>query len=128
MTDRELNVIIETANGNVGFRFSTWVIRETQRRAECKGVISLLQKIGVDDGDIDSNTLAILIEEAHNEFLKFTKSEDKPIAFKEACDLIDDMGGLIIALHKMGEGLTMHVPKNPEPPQPVGEKILQSTT
>lgn len=128
MTDRDLNVIIETSEGNVGFRFSTWVIKQTQTRSGCKGIVSMLQKLGVDDGDIDADTLAVLIEEAHNEFLKFTKSTEPKITNEKACGLIDEMGGIVLALQKMGEGLTMHVPKNPEPPQPVGEKILQSTT
>ncbi len=128
MTDRDLNVIVEIDSGNLGFRFSTWVIKQTQIRSGCKGIVSIFQKLGVDDGDTDADTLSILVEEAHNEFLKFTKSTDQKITNEEACGLIDDMGGPVLGFKKIAEGLTMHVPKNLEPPQPAGEKILQSTT
>lgn len=126
--DRNRNIITEVDGRTVGFRVDNWVLKETQRKAGCKGIVELFNKIGVNDANIDLETLTLLLMEAYNEFQYFEKKEGrikKEVLLDErgACELIDDMGGVIAALEKMTEGLQTPIPKNSKPPQKVGEMI-----
>lgn len=117
--DRNRNTIIDIDGTLYGFRIDTWVLKQVQIKTGCKGVVETLNKIGVNTNDISVDALSILIMESHNEYNHFTKS---PVTIddRQACELIDKMGGLIDALEKLSEGFETHIPKNSQPPQMEG--------
>jgi hypothetical protein len=124
MLTRDRNVIVTLDDGSeVGFRINNWVLKETQRKAGCKGIIDLLKKIGVDDDNMDTVAFNILIMEAVNEYNHHqgikTKLDDRG-----ASDLIDQMGGIMQALHKIIEGFDTYVSKNLQPRQEAGETVM----
>lgn len=119
--DRNRNTIIEIDGTDYGFRIDTWVLKQVQIKTGCKGVVETLNKIGVNSEDINLDALSILIMEAHNEYLHFSHVKNKDITDRQACDLIDEMGGVVPALEKLSEGFETHLPKNSQPPQTVGE-------
>jgi len=120
MIDRNRNIIVNIGLEEIGFRIDNWVFLQTQKKSGCKGIIDLLSKIGLDDANMDLETFTILVMEARNEYLHYLGSKEK-INEREACELIDKMGGLIDSLQKLGDGFQSFIPKNPEPPQMVGE-------
>jgi hypothetical protein len=125
MTDRDRNVIVTLEDGSeLGLRVDNWVLKETQKKAGCKGIIELLQRIGIDDANIDNETFIILVMEAVNEYHHF-KGEKIVIDQRTASRYIDDMGGIIMALQKISEGLAQYIPKNHQPPVKTGEMTLQ---
>jgi hypothetical protein len=125
MTDRDRNVIVTLEDGSeLGLRVDNWVLKETQKKAGCKGIIELLQRIGIDDANIDNETFIILVMEAVNEYHHF-KGEKTVIDQRTASRYIDDMGGIIMALQKISEGLAQYIPKNHQPPVKTGEMTLQ---
>lgn len=129
--DRNRNVIIELEGRSIGLRFDQWVLRQTQNKTQCKGVIEMFTRIGIDDGNIDLNALTILLIEAYNEYIYWAKKNNEPeyqtsaLDERDASELIDEMGGMLDALGKISEGLSMYIPKNSQPLQPAGEKTLQ---
>lgn len=120
--DRDRNVIIQVGEQEVGLRVNNWVLKETQKKAGCKGVVQLFSKIGMDDSNIDLETFIILLMESINEY-NHHKKIDERLDERQTSELIDDMGGVIQALAKISEGLQTYVPKNSQPPQMVGEEI-----
>lgn len=125
MIDRKHNVLVLVNDAEVGFRFSTWALKQTQQKAGCKGLVELFTKMGSDDGNIDAESLSILIMESYNDYIYEEKLKTGDINQRDACRLIDAMGGPISCLMKISDGLKGHLPKNPEPPQMVGEAISQ---
>jgi hypothetical protein len=126
MTTRDGNVIVELASGlKVGFRFDNWVWKETQRKTGSTGVMHLLHRIGIDDGNIDGVALLTLLVEAINEYNHNQKIDVPPIDERTVSDYIDQMGGASVALIKIAAGFDQYVPKNLEPPQMAGELTLQ---
>lgn len=129
--DRNRNVIIELENRTIGLRFDQWVLKQTQNKTQSKGVIDMFNRIGLDDGNIDLNALTILLIEAYNEFIYWSKKNGQPeyqttaLDERDASELIDDMGGMLDALAKMSEGLITYTPKNSQPLQTAGEKTLE---
>jgi len=118
--DRNRNIVVELNGRTLGFRVDNWVLRETQRKCGCKGVVELLTRIGLDDGNMDIEAFTILIMEAYNEYQYFNKVEVK-IDERSASNLIDEMGGIISSLEIITEALQTYIPKNSQPPQEVGE-------
>lgn len=129
--DRNRNVIIELEGRSIGLRFDQWVLRQTQNKTQCKGVIEMFTRIGIDDGNIDLNALTILLIEAYNEYIYWAKKNNaeeyqtSALDERDASELIDEMGGMLDALAKISEGLSTYVPKNSQPLQPAGETTLQ---
>lgn len=129
--DRNRNVIIQLEDRKIGLRFDQWVLKQTQNKTQSKGVIDMFNRIGIDDGNIDLNALTILLIEAYNEFIYWSKKNGQPeyqttpLDERDASELIDDMGGMLDALAKMSEGLSTYTPKNSQPLQTAGEKTLQ---
>lgn len=125
MIDRNRNCIIEVDGETFGFRFSTWALKQAQVRTGCKGVVQLFTRIGVDDANIDLESLSILGVEAHNDYLYSQGKTDSQITQRQMCDIIDKVGGVVDFLQMISEGLATHLPKNQAPPQKAGEKISQ---
>lgn len=129
--DRNRNVIIELEGRSIGLRFDQWVLKQTQNKTQSKGVIDMFNRIGIDDGNIDLNALTILLIEAYNEFIYWSKKNGQPeyqtsaLDERDASELIDEMGGMLDALAKMSEGIATYTPKNSQPLQTAGEKTLQ---
>jgi hypothetical protein len=129
--DRSRNVIIELDGRVIGLRFDQWVLKQTQNKTQCKGVLEMFHRIGVDDGNIDLNALTILLVEAYNEYIYWAKKNNEPehqttaLDERDASELIDDMGGMLDALAKISEGLSTYIPKNSQPLQTAGEKTSQ---
>ncbi len=123
MIDRNQNVILSIDGKDYGFRFSTWALKQTQQRAGCKGVIQLFKKIGLEDNDLDFETLSLLAMEARNDYIYTERTGEESITQRMACDIIDKTGGVMDFLQKISEGLASHLPKNQEPPQRAGETI-----
>jgi hypothetical protein len=125
MTTRDRNVLIELEDGSkLGIRIDNWALKETQRKTGCKGMIELLTKIGIDDGNIDAEAFTVLLMESVNEYNYHQKIEKEPITEREASDYIDSMGGIIQALAKITEGFQQYIPKNSPAPQKVGRKKI----
>jgi hypothetical protein len=118
--NRENNILVTVSDKEIGFRIDNWVLKETQRKSGCKGIIELLIRIGVDDSNIDMEAFSILLMEAFNEYQYYTKGK-LSIDQRGACELIDDMGGIVSALQKISEGLLSYVPKNSPALQTVGQ-------
>ncbi len=125
MVTRERNILIDCDGGSIGLRIDNWVLKETQKKAGCKGIIELFKKIGFDDSNIDLESFIILIMEAANEY-NYHQKIDQRIDEREASDYIDRMGGIISALSKVAEGLNQFDP-NQATPEKAGdtEKISQ---
>jgi hypothetical protein len=125
MTTRDRNVIVELEDGSkLGIRIDNWSLKETQRKTGCKGMLELLHRIGIDDGNIDSEAFTILLMEAANEYNHHQKITANPIDERTASEYIDSMGGIILALQKITEGFGQYIPKNSPPPQMAGELTL----
>lgn len=120
--NRDQNIIVKLSDREVGFRIDNWVLKETQRKTGSKGILSLLIRIGVDDSNIDMESFTILLMESYNEYQYYQKKKDL-LDERGACELIDEMGGIINALTLLSEGLQSYIPKNSQPPQMVGEMI-----
>jgi hypothetical protein len=127
MQTRDRNVLVELEDGSkLGIRIDNWALKETQRKTGCRGMIELLTKIGIDDGNIDAEAFTILLMESINEYNYHQKIEKELVTEREASDYIDAMGGIIQALAKITEGFQQYIPKNSSAPQKVGrKKILQ---
>lgn len=120
MTDRKHNVIVNISGEDVGFRFTTWALKETIKRCSLKGVIELYSKLG----DLDIDTVLSLTLEARKEFL-YSEGKEQLVTIRDASELIDGMGGVIAAMQHFSDGVQGHTPKNQAPPQEVGEPISQ---
>lgn len=119
MITRERNLEVEAEGGKIGLRIDNWVLKETQKKSGCKGVVELFKKIGFDDGNLDIESFIILIMEAANEYSFHQKKEER-IDERTASEYIDRMGGVIPALSKISEGLTQFDP-NQATPEKAGE-------
>jgi hypothetical protein len=123
METRDRNVIIELENGTkLGIRIDNWTLKETQRKSGCRGMIELLTRIGIDDANIDVEAFTILLMEAIDEFNYHQKIDKEPITMREACALIDEMGGIIQAMPKITEAFKQYIPKNSPAPQQKGRR------
>jgi len=120
MIDRERNIIVKVGDQEVGFRVDNWVLKQTQKKTGCKGIIDLFTRIGIDDSNIDMEAFTILLMESQNEYNHHQKI-NKIIDERETSELIDQMGGVINALQALSEGFETFIPKNSQPPQMVGE-------
>jgi hypothetical protein len=128
METRDRNVIVDLEDGTkLGIRIDNWALKETQKKSGCRGMIDLLTRIGIDDGNIDVEVFTILLMEAANEYNFHQKIEKEPITVREACALIDEMGGIIQAYEKVTEAFKQYIPKNSPAPQKKGrqKKISQ---
>ena len=119
MLTRDKNVEVEVEGGKIGLRVDNWVLKETQKKTGCKGVIELFRKIGFDDGNIDIESFIILIMEAANEY-NFHQKIDKVIDERQASEYIDAMGGIIDSMAKISEGFKQLDP-NQTAPEKAGE-------
>lgn len=119
MITRERNLEVDAEGGKIGLRIDNWVLKETQKKSGCKGVVELFKKIGFDDGNLDIESFIILIMEAANEYSFHQKKEER-IDERTASEYIDRMGGVIPALSKISEGLTQFDP-NQATPEKAGE-------
>lgn len=121
---RDRNVEIVIGDLTIGLRIDNWALLQTQRRTGCKGLIELFQKIGIDDGNIDIEAFMILWAESMQEYNFYKGIKSDPIEIRNVSEMIDDLGGIIIALEKLTEGLKHYIPKNQAAPQPEGQKEL----
>jgi hypothetical protein len=118
METRDRNVIVDLEDGKkLGIRVDNWALKETQRKTGCRGMIELLTRIGIDDGNIDVEVFTVLLMEIVNEYNFHQKIDKEPITEREASELIDEMGGIIMALQKITEGFKQYIPKNLPAPQ-----------
>jgi len=118
--DRNQNVILDLNGRTVGLRFDNWAFKETQLKTGSTGVINLLNRIGVDDSNIDLNALIIFGVEAYHSY-QYNQKLTGVITDREMSIIIDECGGPLDFLIKISEGLRTYVPKNSYPPQMVGE-------
>jgi hypothetical protein len=115
MLNRKGNLEIKTEENTFGFRFTTWGLKETQKAAGCKGMLELFTKIGFDDSNIDLDTFILLLMEAAREYNYYEKKEVE-LSPRIVSEWIDEMGGVIVSLGLISEGLKQFVPKNSQPP------------
>lgn len=121
--DRNIELV---ADGTIyGLRVDNWALLQTQKKTGCKGLVELFRKIGMDDGNIDIEAFMILWAESMNEYNRFNKIETEPVDIRKVSEIIDEIGGIIIALEKLTEGLTHYIPKNSTAPQMEGQPITQ---
>lgn len=126
MTTRDGNILIDLGDGReIGLRIDNWALMQTQQKTGCRGMVELLQRIGIDDGNIDVFAFTILLMESANEYALHQKTGADPIDQRTASEYIDAMGGLVLAMAKITEGFKQYIPKNSQPPQMEGELILQ---
>jgi hypothetical protein len=122
--DRDGNIIIDVDDEKIGFRVSTWALKEVEKKAGLKGQLDLLDKIGLGHGNVNAEVVIILVMEIFNEY-KFFKKEDMVINEREASVVVDRIGGPMEAIVKLAPGFKFFTPKNSQPPQKVGELISQ---
>jgi len=122
--DREDNIIIHLPNKDVGFRVTTWALKQAEKKTASTGVVQLLVKVGIDDGNINLDALCTVAVECFNEYQHFTKGDAK-ISEREMCEFIDLCGGVLGFLTLLTPGFETYLPKNSDPPQVVGEMISQ---
>jgi hypothetical protein len=119
--DRNIEIVLD---GNIiGLRVDNWALKETQNKTGCKGLIELFHKIGIDDGNIDIEAFTVLFAESMNEY-NFYKGVKDTIDARKASEVIDEMGGIIIALQRLSEGLQHYIPKNQPAPQMEGQELI----
>lgn len=111
MISRQGNVEVTVDDKVFGFRFTTWGLKETQKSAGCKGILELFTKIGLDDSNIDLETFIIMLSEAAKEYNYYNK-KDTEISNRIISEWIDEMGGVVVSLSLISEGLKQFVPKN----------------
>lgn len=121
MIDRKHNVILNVNGEDVGFRFTTWALKQTITRCGLKGVTELYSSLGSNDID----TWIALILEARREFIYSETKKEVEISMRDAAELIDSVGGLMTVMNEMASAVQGHTPKNQPAPQMEGQQSSQ---
>lgn len=124
--DRNIELVYD---GNiVGLRVDNWALLQTQLKTNSKGLVDLFHKIGIDDSNIDINAFMILWSESMNEYNHYKGIKAEPVDIRKVSEIIDDMGGIVIAMGKLSEALVHYIPKEESKNQPAPQMEGQLTT
>lgn len=105
MKDKKGNVLVPVNGAQVGFRFSTWALKEASKE---RGFLSVSRFFAALSED-DTESIFCLFKHAYNEFNE-VKIDDRGI-----CDLVDDMGGYASALLIVADAIKQFDPNQTAP-------------